>query len=216
MRVSHHPRLFVLCALAVLGLGAAACAPQPAGPPANEVPLAIFSPSVSTGDAPLAVDFDATGSIDPDGTVVSYAWDFGDFATASGDTVSHTFAAGSYVVTLTVTDNQGATSSSTTTITSLGPPPAPTGLTKTGSGCCDTYGDFAWDEVPGATQYQITMDGYFGGGCLTDHSATIPGPASTGRVQAVGLCLGSQYNVSIRAFASGQWGPWSPSIHITL
>lgn len=205
----------ILVTLAVFSVAAAACSTPP-GPPANKVPLAIFSPSVSTGDAPLAVTFDASASSDPDGTIVSYDWAFGGAATASGVTAGHTFPAGSHVVTLTVTDNLGATSSSNTTITSLGPPPAPTGLTKTGSGCCNTYGDFAWNEVPGATQYQIELDGYFGGGCMTDHSATIAGPASTGRVQAVGLCLGTKYWMRICAFANGMWGPWSPDVKITL
>ncbi|MGI9579021.1 MAG: PKD domain-containing protein, partial [Microthrixaceae bacterium] len=188
----------------------------PSGPPPNDPPLAIFSPSVSTGNAPLEVTFDATASSDPDGTVVAWNWDFGGTGTASGQVVSNTFPAGSHVVTLTVVDDKGKISSSNTTITSLGPPPAPTGLTKTGSGCCNTYGDFAWNEVAGATQYQIEMDGYFGGGCVTDHSATIAGPASTGRVQAFGLCLGSKYDVRIRAFANGFWGPWSPEVRITL
>lgn len=213
MRVRTLTRTLMLAAVAVLGITTVACTPKPTAP-ANKVPLAIFSPSVSTGTAPLEVTFDASESSDPDGTIVSYDWDFGGFATASGVSATHTFAAGTHVVTLKVTDNKGATSSSTTTITSLGPPPAPTGLTKTGSGCCNTYGDFAWDEVPGATKYQIQMKHNIG--CQTTHSAEITAPASTGRVQAFGLCLGSQYNVVIRAFANGQWGPWSPDVAITL
>lgn len=201
--------------LASVGLIAAACA-APAGPPPNAVPLAVFATSVNSGTAPLAVTFDASASNDTDGTIVAWNWDFGGTGTASGAAVSNVFPAGSHVVTLEVTDDRGATSSSTTTISAFGPPPAPTGLTKTGSGCCDTYGDFAWNEVPGATQYQIELDGYFGGGCLTDHSGTISGPASSGRVQAFGLCLGSKYDTRIRAFANGMWGPWSPEIRITL
>jgi len=93
---------------------------------------------------------------------------------------------------------------------------APTNLQKVGSGCCDTYGDFAWTPVPGATDYEINMDGYFLGGCVTDASDVINGQTSTGRVQQAGLCLGSQYNVSIRARANGVWSAWSPTIHITL
>lgn len=213
MRVRKSTRSMILVTLGLFAVVAAGCATNP-GAPANKVPLAIFSPSTSTGTAPLEVTFDASAASDPDGTIVAYEWDFGVAGSASGVTATYTFPAGSHVVTLTVTDDRGATSSSSTTITSLGPPPAPTGLTKTGAGCCAYYGDFAWNEVPGATQYQITMDGVVG--CLTDHSATIPGPASSGRVQAVGLCLGSKYDVKIRAFANGQWGPWSPNLRITL
>ena len=220
MRVRTLTRTFLLAAVAVLGITTVACTPKPSAP-ANKVPLAIFTTSpANTGNAPFDVDFDASDSSDPDGTIVSYEWDFGGAGTASGVTTSNEFPAGTFVVKLTVTDNKGAKGTSSTTITSQGPPPAPTGLTKTGSGTqyvfpnIETYGDFAWDEVPGATKYQITLKHDVG--CQTTHSGEIAGPASSGRVQAFGLCLGSQYNVAIRAFANGQWGPWSPDVYIQL
>ena len=57
---------------------------------------------------------DASASFDPDGVVTNYAWDFGDGGTATGVTAGHTWAsAGTWPVTLTVTDNGGATSSLT-------------------------------------------------------------------------------------------------------
>jgi hypothetical protein len=119
-------------------------------------------------------------------------------------------------VTLTVTDNSGGVGTSTTVITVTGgPPAAPTGLAKTGSGCCNTYGDFSWNAVIGATQYQVEMDPTVG--CIGGtYSNTFAGTATSGRVQAIGLCLGSQYNVKIRAQANGQWGDWSPNLHISL
>jgi PKD repeat protein len=52
------------------------------------------------------IAFSGTGSSDPDGDNLSYAWDFGDGGTATGATASHTYSvAGSYLVTLTVTDD---------------------------------------------------------------------------------------------------------------
>jgi len=182
----------------------------------NTPPTAAFTATSTTGPAPLAVTLDASSSVDPDGSITSYAWDFEELGTGTGQTINKTFPAGSVVVTLTVTDNNGVTASTTRTITGTGAPAAPTGLRKTGSGCCDTYGDFAWNIVPGADGYEISMAGFFLGGCVTDHSDVINGQVSSGRVQAVGLCLGSQYDVSIRARANGVWGPWSGSIHITL
>ena len=201
--------------VAILMLVAAACTPPP---PDNEGPFATFVPSVSNGPAPLAVNFDASSSGDPDGTIVQYSWDFGDFNTGAGETIDHTFTTGGqFTVELTVTDDDGATASSTTVISVAGGPTvAPTNLQRTGAGCCDTYGDFSWNQVPGVTRYEIKLDGFFAGGCVTDHSGTIAAPASSGRVQAFGLCLGSQYDVSIRAEANGIWGPWSPSKRITL
>ena len=60
----------------------------------------------------MDVDFDASESSDPDGSIVSYDWDFGDGATGTGATPSHQFTSlvdRYFDVTLTVTDDQGAT-----------------------------------------------------------------------------------------------------------
>ena len=79
----------------------------------NLPPTASFTHS-ATG---LSVDFDASASTDSDGTIVTYAWDFGDGNTGSGVTASHTYAVdGTYAVQLTVTDNGGATGASSQNI----------------------------------------------------------------------------------------------------
>src|SRR4051812_40583064 len=71
----------------------------------NRPPTASFTASCPT----VACSFDAGGSADADGTIASYAWDFGDGATGRGVAPSHTYAAtGQYPVSLTVTDDQGA------------------------------------------------------------------------------------------------------------
>ncbi|MCG8348396.1 MAG: PKD domain-containing protein [Chloroflexales bacterium] len=73
----------------------------------------------------MTVAFRADGSNDLDGTVETYAWDFGDGTTASDPNPAHTYlTAGTYVATLTVTDNRGATDSDRVTITVA---PNPTG-----------------------------------------------------------------------------------------
>jgi PKD repeat protein len=87
-------------------------------PPANQPPLASFTASPASGDAPLTVAFDASASSDSDGVVAAYSWNFGDGATASGRTASHTYAAaGAYTAQLTVTDDDGAVASTTRGIT---------------------------------------------------------------------------------------------------
>ena len=64
------------------------------------------------------MQFSSEGSMDADGTIVSYAWDFGDGTTSSAASPTHTYvAAGTYGVTLTVTDNTGDSSSDATSAT---------------------------------------------------------------------------------------------------
>ena len=74
----------------------------------NQTPTAaITGPTNATVGAP--VSFSGAGSTDADGTIASYAWNFGDGTTATGASVSRTFAAaGTFTVRLTVTDNLGA------------------------------------------------------------------------------------------------------------
>ena len=45
---------------------------------ANQPPTVVFNVDNISGSAPLAVNFDSTGTTDPDGIIISYAWDFGD------------------------------------------------------------------------------------------------------------------------------------------
>jgi PKD repeat protein len=92
-------------------------------PPGNQPPVAVFMPAVNN----LSVGVNASQSTDPDGTITTYAWNFGEPAsasnTASGVSAAHTYAAaGSYTVTLTVTDNQGATAVSQQQVTVNVPP----------------------------------------------------------------------------------------------
>src|SRR5262245_12205311 len=102
----------------------------------NQPPVARPSATPGSGTAPLAVSFSGSASSDPDGTIVSYAWSFGDGGTATGASVSHTYAsAGTYKATLTVTDDKGATGSGSVTITvSSTTVNAPSNLTASVSG----------------------------------------------------------------------------------
>lgn len=71
-----------------------------------------------TGTAGQAIGFSSAGSSDPDGSIASYSWVFGDGTTSTQASPSKSYAAaGSYTVTLTVTDNQGATATAQAAVT---------------------------------------------------------------------------------------------------
>jgi subtilisin family serine protease len=84
------------------------------GEPVNAAPTAVFTQTCTD----LTCAFDGSGSSDREGTISSYSWSFGDDAAATGEKTSHTYAdGGTYTVTLTVTDNAGATGSSSQSVT---------------------------------------------------------------------------------------------------
>lgn len=85
-------------------------------PPVNQPPVAAAGPDQSSfvGET---VSFDGSGSSDPDGEIVSYEWNFGDGAYASGISASHIYEGiGIYTVTLKVFDNEGAESTDSLTV----------------------------------------------------------------------------------------------------
>jgi PKD repeat protein/uncharacterized protein YraI len=137
---------------------------------ANQPPTAVIS-GPDTAQVGQAVAFDGSGSSDPEGASLTYAWDFGDGATGSGANVSHVYAAaGSYQVALTVTDDGGLTASASHAVQVSQPAPVnqpPTAVISgpdtaqvgqavafDGSGSSDPEGaslTHAWDFGDGAT-----------------------------------------------------------------
>ena len=93
----------------------------------DRIPVSIFTVTSGTILTAVQVSFDGTSSYDPDGTIVGYAWDFGDGSTGSGATPTHSYSiAGTYAVKLNVTDNSGSTQVSTQTVTINDRPPTVT------------------------------------------------------------------------------------------
>jgi hypothetical protein len=111
----------------------------------NVAPTASFTTSISN----LVVSVDASGSTDSDGTIVSYDYDWGDSTTHGTTSVtSHTYAsAGTYTITLTVTDNSGAPTSTTHSVTVTAP-----------STFAPVRKGHKYNPGPGASNTLITLD----------------------------------------------------------
>jgi len=96
--------------------GATSQASTPVTVTANAQPPVASAGGPYAGAANTAINFTGAASRDPDGSVVSYLWSFGDGATAAGVTAVHSYvSAGTYTVRLTVTDNDGLTNAASTT-----------------------------------------------------------------------------------------------------
>ncbi len=123
----------------------------------NVAPTAAFTSSCTD----LTCSFNGSGSTDSDGSIASYSWSFG----ATGATASNTFAsAGTYTVTLTVTDNGGLTDSISKSVTVTAPPPTGSvltnGVAQTGlSASLQNQLDFTMVVPAGATNLSFTMSG---------------------------------------------------------
>ncbi|MFM2006317.1 MAG: hypothetical protein RLZZ09_1972, partial [Pseudomonadota bacterium] len=80
-------------------------------------PVAVAAASPLSGNAPLTVGFSSNGSSDSDGTIVAYAWNFGDGTNSAEPNPLHTYSTpGTYNAVLTVSDSQGLNSSAGVTI----------------------------------------------------------------------------------------------------
>jgi chitodextrinase len=96
------------------------------GTTTNQPPVAVADPYYQTVGVGEYAWFSGSNSYDPDGTIVSYEWDFGDGSTGSGMNIYHAYSApGNYTITLTVTDDQGAIGTDTCLVHVVGFYPAP-------------------------------------------------------------------------------------------
>ena len=124
----------------------------------NRWPVAAAAGSPATGNAPLAVSFSSAGSSEPDGSIASTLWEFGDGATSTAPNPSHTYTApGQYVALLTVTDNQGASTRNTVQVDVTAPNQPPVAVAW-----ASTYGGPAPLDVTVYARGSYDPDGSIG------------------------------------------------------
>jgi len=163
----------------------------------SKLPVARIAASILSGETPLLVRFSADDSFDPDGTIIGYAWTFGDGAQATGPEVDHVYAPAApqtFTVTLTVTDDDGKSSTAQQSIevhassTAGNNPPSarftfePThgnsplavsfdaDLTRDVDGEVEVYG---WDFGDGSTGSGIRIDHTYSALATTNFAVTL-------------------------------------------
>jgi glucose/arabinose dehydrogenase/regulation of enolase protein 1 (concanavalin A-like superfamily) len=120
----------------------------------NRAPVASASANPIAGLAPLPVAFSSAGSSDPEGTALTYSWNFGDGATSTAANPSHTYTVnGTYAPTLTVSDGQKTATASTSVTVGNRLPTAtidtPVAGTKYDAGDAISYSGSASDPEDG-------------------------------------------------------------------
>ena len=191
----------------------------------NAPPIASFTSACSG----LTCSFNASGSSDPDGTIASYAWTFGDAATGSGATASRTYAAGgTYTVTLTVTDNAAATNQTVTTVTVNAPPIASftsacSGLTCSfnASGSSDpdgTIASYAWNFGDATTGSGATVSRTYAAGGTYSVLLTVTdnGGATSTQAQSVTVVQPTMHVGDLDRASSIQPITWTATVTITV
>lgn len=183
-------------AVAALAGALAACGPKPAPtPPANEAPFARFSAPAHIKDGDTAL-LDASASFDPDGTIVSYRFVFGDGTPSSfsGEpTATHPYhGAGLYPVVLTVEDDKGATAEArhTVEVTTDAPPTCDDANPCPFTQLCEQ--GLCYNQGPGdacATDADCTGSGTgcYGGACVAPE-CSVDADCGAGAACRGGLC----------------------------
>lgn len=169
----------------------------------NWMPVAHINTSTQ-----VQTQFDGSGSFDHEGAIVSYEWDFGDGATATGATATHTYAApGVYRATLTVTDNESNTDTEATWVfinTENHPPKTPSLLGRRNGRNGTSYRYTIWASDPDGDDVEYYLnwgDDYWFGG-----AAGWIGPYKSGEKITLEKTWQEKGNYTVRVKAKDRYG----------
>ena len=150
----------------------------------NKWPVAVTTANPTGGDVPIDVAFSSAGSDDPDGAIASYLWDFGDGASSTQASPTHTYlVAGPYAAKLTVTDNGGASTTQTVLVKVVAPNQLPVAVAT-----ADRYAGVLPLDVVLSAAGSYDPDGFIGNiewlfsdggsywGATAYHTFDTPGP----------------------------------------
>ena len=171
-----------------------------AGSVPNSAPTSDFSFAATD----LVVDF-TDSSTDSDGTIASWSWDFGDGNTSTIQNPSNTYSlAGTYSVSLTVTDNEGATNTSTQDVTvTEGGGGTSGGFTVTDiSPAAGELVSYTIDVPAGATSLEVDISGGTGDADLAINFGSAP---TRGNNDCLVIAPGNDHNCTITNPAEGTW-----------
>lgn len=151
----------------------------------------------------LDVDF-VDASSDSDGTVDSWSWDFGDGNSSTAQNPSHSYAAaGTYSVNLTVTDNEGATNSSTQSVIVSDGSVTTGGFTETGLAPAARQNlSYTIDVPAGATLLEVDTSGGTGNADLVINFGSAPTRNNNDCIQQG---AGNTHNCTITNPDEGTW-----------
>ncbi len=171
----------------------------------NAAPVAAFTTSGGSTDAPRAVTFSTSSSSDPEGPIVAWRWDFGFTSWTSTDAApTHVFThPGIYQVRLSVTDDDGATSSIVRDVAVTGAIPAPAAPTWQGD-------QIVIAAVPGAEMYRVHVT--CGGAPLTVAGSEFGASPAPSLALPSGSCpVPAVASATYELRAGGAWSPASPA-----
>jgi len=137
----------------------------------NLAPTAAVVVTPATGNAPLSVTANASGSSDPEGNILSYRFDFGDgtiVGPQAAATAAHTYGAGSWTLSVTVTDTYGALNTVTAKVTVAASGPGPNLCTNSSF---ETHTN-GWNAYSGSSYTRVS------GGFDGTSALQVTGPAT--------------------------------------
>jgi PKD repeat protein len=163
----------------------------------------------------VPIMFNGTGSTDADGVVATYAWNFGDGTTGTGAQPSHVYAAGgTYTVSLTVTDDEGQTSTAATTSVTVAATLVQrnvvwtnlVGTTVTGDTLWRSATGGAWDAGAFSTRYIGLGDGYVEATLpdVTQRAMGLSASDTNADMTSIRWCLVATAGGTLQVYESGQ------------